>query len=357
LVQALTQETEEDGVGLPELIAPGQNVHKLAAHLRGVVNDPSYLFEYALGRLTETVRKTKPARVLAYEEAKLILVIDQLEELFTVPGIGVDERRLFVQLLGGLARSGAVWVVATLRADFWHRAAEMPELITLAEGQGRIDVAAPSLAELAEMIRKPAQAVGLSFEAHAESSIGLDVVLAEHAAAAPGVLPLLSFVLDKLYEDAKERGETVLTHSSYEALGGLEGAIAKRADAIMASLPECAQLALPRVLRALVTVGQGAQTIVTARAASLDGFPEGSPEHRMITAFVEGRLLVADVDKTQARGIRVAHEALLRHWERARDWIMERRADLQLEERLEADAARWAAAADAGKPSAPRACR
>jgi hypothetical protein len=166
--------------------------------------------------------------VLAYEDAKLILVIDQLEELFAVPDIGAEERRRFIALLGGLARSGAVWVIVTLRVDFWHRAAEIPELVALAEGQGRLDVAAPSLAELAEMIRKPAQAAGLSLEAHAETGLGLDAVLAEHAAAAPGVLPLLSFTLDKLYKEVKARGETVLTHASYAALGGLEGAIAKR---------------------------------------------------------------------------------------------------------------------------------
>ena len=210
------------------MIAPGQDAAQLAAHLRGAVGDPGYLFANALGRLTEAGRKS--GRLLAFEDAKLILVVDQLEELFTVPGIGPDDRRLFVQVLAGLARSGAVWVIATVRADFWHRAAEIPELIALAEGQGRIDLAAASPAELAEMIRKPAQAAGLSFEVHPETGLGLDAVLAEDAAAAPGALPLLSFTLDELYKNAKARGATVLTYASYEALGGLEGAIAKRAD-------------------------------------------------------------------------------------------------------------------------------
>ena len=67
------------------------------------------------------------------------------------------------------------------------------------EGLGRIDVAAPSAAEIAEMIRKPAEAAGLSFEADPQSGLRLDAVLAEHATAAAGVLPLLSFTLDALY--------------------------------------------------------------------------------------------------------------------------------------------------------------
>ena len=87
----------------------------------------------SLGRLTEASRKS--GRLLGFEDAKLILVIDQLEEMFTDANIGSEERRQFIQLLAGLARSSAVWVIATLRADFWHRAAEMPELRLIATDQ------------------------------------------------------------------------------------------------------------------------------------------------------------------------------------------------------------------------------
>jgi hypothetical protein len=267
LARALTRARDEEGVGLPELIAKGQDAQQLAAHLRGAAGEPGYLFANALGRLTEAERES--GCLLAFEDAKLILVVDQLEELFTVAGTPAEERRLFIQLLAGLARSGAVWVIATLRADFWHRAAEIPEPVVLTQGLGRIDLAAPTAAELAEMIRKPAQAAGLSFEAHAESSLALDAVLAEHAAAAPGALPLLSFTLDELYKNAKAHSEPVLTHSSFEALGGLEGAIANRADETVAGVPASAQAALPRVLRALTTVTGTAEQAPVARSAPL----------------------------------------------------------------------------------------
>jgi hypothetical protein len=109
LAKALTR-ADGQGVGLPELIALRQDAAQLAAQLRGAVSEPDYLFANALGRLTEAGRKS--GRLLAFEEAKLILVVDQLEELFTVPGISPEDRRLFIQLLAGLARSGAVWVIA-----------------------------------------------------------------------------------------------------------------------------------------------------------------------------------------------------------------------------------------------------
>jgi WD40 repeat protein/tetratricopeptide (TPR) repeat protein len=338
LAKALTRAVGQD-VGLPELIAPGQDAGQLATHLRGAVGDPGYLFANALGRLTEAGRKS--GRLLAFEDAKLILVIDQLEELFTVPGIGTGDRRLFVQVLAGLARSGAVWVIATVRADFWHRAAENPELIALAEGQGRIDLAAASPAELAEMIRKPAQAAGLSFEVHPETGLGLDAVLAEDAAAAPGALPLLSFTLDELYKNAKARGEAVLTHASYLALGGLEGAIAKRADEIVSGLPTPAQAALPRVLRALTTVSGVTDQMPVARSAPLEGFAEGSPARALIDAFIAARLLVAASEGGAAATVRLAHEALISRWQRARDQLAADRRDLETRAIVEREFGRW----------------
>ncbi len=341
LAKALTG-ADCGGGGLPELMAPGQDAAALAAHLRSAAADPSYLFANALGRVTEAARKS--GQLLAFEQAKLLLVLDQLEELYTVGGISLDERRLFVRLIGGLARSGAVWVIATMRADFWHRAAETPELVALAEGQGRLDLLAPSPSELAEMIRRPAQAAGLSFELHAKTGLALDAVLAEHAVAAPGALPLLSFTLDELYKASKARGDTILTHASYETLGSLEGAIARRADETLAGVPATAQATLPRVLRALTTVAGAGNETPVARTAQLSHFPDGSPARTLIDAFVAARLLVASSDRTAAATVHLAHEALISRWQRARDQLAEDRRDLETRTLIERQFGRWSAA-------------
>ena len=338
LAKALTRAVGQD-VGLPELIAPCQNVGQLATYLRGAASEPGYLFANALNRLTDAERES--GRLLAFEDAKLILVIDQLEELFTVPAIGSVERLLCIQLLAGLARSGAVWVIATLRADFWHRAAEIPELVGLAEGQGRLDLSSPSPAELAEVIRRPVQAAGLSFELHPETGLGLDAMLAEQAAIAPGVLPLLSFTLDELYKDLRQRGTAVFTYSNYQALGGLEGAIAKRAEATVGALPESAQRSFTHVLRALTTVSQvGTQTAV-ARSAPLTSFAEGSPARMLVDALTEARLLIADVGDGAAPTVRLAHEALIGRWQRARDQLLADRRDLEMRTLVERQLGRW----------------
>jgi len=342
LVEALTRAPPSPDVGLPELLGPGQSAADLAKHLRAAVDEPGFVLAGALGRVTEAGRKS--GHILRYEEAKLILLIDQLEELFTVAAIPVDDQRLFIRLLAGLARSRAVWVVATIRSDFWHRAAEIPELIALCAGNGRIDVAAPSQAEIVEMIRKPALVSGLAFDVHEKTGLGLDAVLAQDAATEPGVLPLLSFTLDALYvADVQNKGGHVLLHATYETLGGLEGAITKRADEVVAGLPEATQKALPRVLRSLATASAANQGPAVARAVPLQMFPEGGAARELIEALTSARLLVVSTEGTVPT-VRLAHEALIKSWERAAAQLAADRRDLETRSLIERQCGRWASA-------------
>ena len=191
------------------------------------------------------------------------------------------------------------------------------------------------------MICKPTQAAGLSFEAHPESGLGLDAVLAEDAAAAPGALPLLSFTLYELYQTAKARGEAVLRHASYAALGGLQGAIAKRAEEIVAGLPAPAQAVLPRVLRALATVSDAAGQAPVARAVRLDDLADGGPARIFVDAFISARLLVATSQGGGPATVRLAHEALISRWQRTRDQLAADRHDLETRTAVEREFGRW----------------
>jgi hypothetical protein len=237
--------------------------------------------------------------------------------------------------------SGAVWVIATMRADFWHRILDVPELLALAEGPGRLEIPAPSHAEIAEVIRKPAQAAGLRFETHPESGLGLDTVLAEHAASEPGVLPLLSFTLDALYrEDIERRGGHELTFAQYDHLGGLEGAIARRADEVLQSLSANAQAAAPRVLRALATLGGVGNETPVARSVPLSNFAPGTDARAVVDAFVDARLLVA-ASEGETATVRLAHESLISRWDRAREQLTADRRDLETRSLIERQYTRW----------------
>jgi tetratricopeptide (TPR) repeat protein len=317
----------------------------LAEHLRQATAHPDMPFVMVMERLARDARAA--GHMLDYEQAKLILVIDQLEELFTTPGLSHLDRAGFVRLLAGLLRSGRVWIVCTLRADFWHRAAEFPQLLELADGHGRLDLPAPVPAEISQMIRGPAEAAGLRFETDAGSGIALNDLIAQEAAAGPGSLPLLSYVLTQLYHrDIQGAGRNLLTYASYAEVGGLRGAIATRAKTVLEAQPPEVRAALPQVLFALVQVsstGAGIDRPV-ARTVPLSSFTPGTPKRLLVDALLDpsARLLVAD-DSSGVATVRLAHEALLTEWQAAREEIEKSANALRILQTIEERHARYQA--------------
>ncbi|HEV3089832.1 MAG TPA: hypothetical protein VGX91_00150 [Candidatus Cybelea sp.] len=272
-------------------------------------------------------------------QARLIVVVDQLEEIFTASSSGAIAAAAFVSALDALARSGRAWVIATMRSDFFDRLEALPQLAELAGAPARYLLLPPTAFEIGQMIREPAREAGLRFEVDAETGTPLDERIRQ-VAANREALPLLSFVLDQLWRRDNEHG--LLTVKAYEELGGLEGALAYRAEQEYELLGLAAQTALPSVLRALVVIGEDGQ--IAAKAAPLALFADGSPERQLIEAFAspDARLFIRDAGGAEMQPrVRVAHEALLTHWRRAANYIEENRADLQVEASLTEAAARW----------------
>ena len=108
-------------------------------------------------------------------EARLVLLIDQMEEALLDPGLEV-----FAHALAALAASGAVWIVATLRSDLYVLFQASAPLLALREGGAQLDLVQPNLSELREMLDGPAVAAGLSFDRDADG-LGLDEVLTDAA--------------------------------------------------------------------------------------------------------------------------------------------------------------------------------
>lgn len=299
---------------------------------------------------------SRSANLTEIAEARLLIVVDQLEEIFTHDGVTDQERDTFVAALEVLAKSGLVWIFATMRSDFFDRLEKLPRLLALSAGEARYILAQPEPSEIAQIIRQPAREAGLSFEVDNSRALGVDEVIRQAAARDLGALPLLSFLLDQLWQRRTDNG--MLTFAAYTELGGLEGALGRRAEEVFATLPAEVQVSLPVVLRALVSVGQGNKATVSARSAPLSMFPKGTPARTLIEAFLDpkARLLVADDHSSEAPSgrtaagdtsrasralVRVAHEALLSHWPRAKAQITADSRDLELLGRLEIEADRW----------------
>ena len=168
-------------------------------------------------------------------KARLALVVDQLEELFT-SGFSPEVRQKYISALAGLVRSGRVFVLATLRSDFYASYQEFPDLIELTKPSGKFDLRPPTPSEIGNMIRLPAEAAGLHFEQDRETGQRLDQALRDTASATPESLPLLEHVLSLLYDQQSTRGDDLLRWSDYRELGELKGALAKHAEAVFGTL-------------------------------------------------------------------------------------------------------------------------
>ena len=325
---------------LPELAADKTSVEQLAGLLRATPEGAGLLLKGGLSQAANALARSK--NLDKQPEARLALVVDQLEELFTLEGLKSDERERFIAALTALAHSGLVWVVGTLRADLYPRCLESPPLMALKEGGGQYDLLPPNRDEISQLIRKPAQASGLRFETHPVTEARLDDVIRDAAADNPESLPLLEFTLEQLYLRANNR---TLTFEAYEALGGVEGALAQKAEEVFQTLDPGAQNSLAVVFQDLVTVAEGTEEGVTdtiaAKVAPLAAVDSDPDSKALVHAFIAARLLTTDLDPKGRPVVRVAHEALLRRWSRLAVWIEANKEQVRARARLGRAAAQW----------------
>ena len=270
---------------------------------------------------------------------RLVLAIDPLEEVFTDAKITPEARSAFNRILHKLVKTDCVWVIATLRSDFYASCEELPDLLALGSGDGSFHLSSPTSSEISQLVRRPAAEAGVRFERDLSTGFQLDDALVDAAAKDPNNLPLLEFTLDELYKQRTSDG--LLTQAAFEALGGVEGALAGRAEEAFKGLPPSSQSAFSSVFANLVSVGSLEHAVAVRKPALLA--PEsGTPAAKeFIAQFVSARLLTADRSDDGQPVIRVAHEALLRHWPRLKNWIEENRDFLRLRARIENAALIW----------------
>ncbi|GJI92475.1 nSTAND1 domain-containing NTPase [Duganella hordei] len=276
----------------------------------------------------EQLQKQMPA-------IQLMVFIDRFEAVFRLPHVGEQERAVFINVLDQLARSGCVLLVLACRNDFYPHLSAYPALMNLKLRGGHFDLAPPGSADIAQIIRHPAQVAQLRYTTD-ERGESLDELLISAARSGPDTLPLLQYCLQELYRLRSADGE--LTHASFHQLGGLEGAIGARAEQVISALGPAQIAALPHVLSQLVLVAEDEAT-VTSRRVPWSAL-RSDAETRLVQALVDAHLFVSDL-QGGAPAFGLAHEALLRRWPRVVAWIEEHRQTLQVRSRISAQAKRW----------------
>ena len=262
------------------------------------------------------------------EAGQLVLVVDQFEELFTLTP-EVEQRQFLAALTHALTTEDSrLRVVATLRADYYDRPLAVQPFGALVNDA---TVAIPAMlpAQLEAAIVEPAHRAGL------EVDRALAAELVGSLATEPAGLPALQFVLYELAEHA--RGE-VLSLDDYRELGGIDVAIASRAESSYLALDDPDRRRVRELFEQLVVVGPDGEP--TRRRALRSELGESEA---VVDRWVEARLLVLDVHpQSRMPTVEVAHEAILREWPRLRDWVEEDRADLVVRARLRESASSWA---------------
>jgi WD40 repeat protein len=264
-------------------------------------------------------------------EARLLLAVDQLEELFTACR-SEAERAVFVDTLARAASDpgGRAVVLVALRADFYGRFAAYPELAELL-GANHVLVGSMQASELRRAVELPAGRAGLRVEPE------LTHALVDDVEGEPGALPLLSTALLELWQ---KRHDDALTLAAYRESGGVHGAVARLAEGTYACVPDARKPLVRALLLRLVGDGEG-DVPVRRRAPLAELDLERDPDLAGVLATLADSRLVAVGEGS----VEVAHEALLREWPRLRDWIEEDAEGRRLRSHMTRAAAEWDAAA------------
>ncbi|MFE1859327.1 nSTAND1 domain-containing NTPase [Streptomyces anandii] len=277
--------------------------------------------------------------------ARLVLLVDQFEELFTLCSDDT-ERRAFARVLCALAAPPAsaahdsAVVLLGVRADFSGRCLELPELAPVfTDG---LHVLPPmTTAELCACVTRPAELAGLTLEPGLLPLLLRDAGLTGEPGTErvrAGVLPLVSHALMATW---REREKSVLTVAGYERTGGIQGAVARTAEDAFARLHPAEQRTVRGILSRLVHLADGTDgTDATRRRIGRDALvarpADAEGAARALDVFVRARLITVDSDTVE-----ITHEALLHSWPRLRAWIRADRAALLNRQQLAHAAAEW----------------
>jgi eukaryotic-like serine/threonine-protein kinase len=266
--------------------------------------------------------------------ARTLLIVDQLEELYTlVPDR--DERCAFTACLRAAADDPAapVRVLVAMRADLLDRAAEDRELVEELT-RGLLLLAPLTGDALRDALVRPLDSRGYAFE---DARLA-DEILAP-LAGEPGALPLLQFAATRLWS-GRDAQRKLLLRATYEAIGGVSGALARHADEVIATLAPSAQRLARALFQRLVTPDDTRAIVDLDELLALGADP--AETRRLVEQLAHARLLVVQT-RGDAAGPTVAlvHESLIARWPTLRGWLDEAREDVAFVAQLRAATAQW----------------
>jgi WD40 repeat protein/serine/threonine protein kinase/DNA-binding XRE family transcriptional regulator len=313
-----------------------------AALLRVAVNPPETL----LNQLQEGDRGLLRAvhRILPDDgNTELLLIVDQFEEIFTLVENQAESQQFLNSIVTAvLDPRSRLRVVVTLRADFYDRPLQYVDFGDMLR-QRTVSILPMTPDELEQAINQPAAQCGIRLEP------GLAATIIRDVGDQPGTLPLLQYLLTELFE---RRDNGFMTMAAYQAVGGVSGALARRADQLYEALNTNEREAARQLFLRLITLGEGVEDTrrrvrlselgdLIMREEGMVTLPDGYLDE-VLNLYGQYRLLTFDRDPiTREPTVEVAHEALLREWGRLRGWLDKSRADIRIQRQLTRATTDW----------------
>lgn len=275
------------------------------------------------------------------EARRMLLIVDQFEELFTLSP--PEQRRPFLDHLLSLLEQHeeSLQVILTMRADFWGDCAPYGDLVAWMERRQKL-IAPMSPAELRQAMVMQARWVDLEFEA------GLSYLLLDDVKGEPGAMPLLQHALLELWN---RRHGKLLRTDEYEKIGGVQQAIAHTArqvyeEKLSKEERSWARDIFVRLTRLDEDVVQGEDRRDTRRRVRMQELvPVGKTMEDtkgLVRRLADARLVVESLNAaTNEEEVEVTHEALIHYWEELRGWLDEDRASLRVREGVRQATVDW----------------
>ena len=316
------------------VLRPGRNPLSSLAHALGE-DDPAHAHQ-VIDQLRESPGLFGLAlrNQCARSKQRVLIVVDQLEELFTLSEDDETRRTFLAALLAAADDPSApVRVVLSMRADFLDRLAGHKQF--LAElSRGLFFLSAPDAENLRETLVRPAELAGYSFE---NQDIIEDMM---QMATSRGALPLLQFAATRLW-DSRDRNRKLLTITAYNQMGGVGGAFARHADEVAAGVPLQQQTLLRAVMTRLVTP-EGTRAVVDHNEL-LSLATDATEVQHIIDQLVRARLIHLHTDPTAGATVEIVHEVLITEWPMLKRWLEDNHALRGFMHELQQAARQWAA--------------
>ncbi|MCG8419609.1 MAG: protein kinase [Proteobacteria bacterium] len=267
---------------------------------------------------------------------RIVLFVDQFEELYTL-GTAAQTRAAFIACLEGVAddASSPLRVVLSLRSDFLDRLAE-DRAFTGELTRGMVLLPSLGRAQLRQALIRPVEAAGYSFEAEDMVDTMLDTL---ESTRSP--LPLLQFTAAKLW-DMRDREKNVVTVQSYRELGGIAGALASHADAVLTGLSAREQPLARLVFTNLVTEERTRAIVSVDELRAMCPDSAGDTIANVLHHLADARLVIIETDTGKGGStVELSHESLIDRWPRLGQWLDEDHGAAQFRARLRAAAREW----------------